>query len=299
MRLLVETKLDLARRVLANKDYEGAIAQASQLLTVDSHNPEALGIREQARSAIREIAASVAAVRDAVNRGDSAQAAAALERVLALDPRNPIVAEASRQLNANFAQRATGAKTEMEQARLRANAKGGAAQDPAFAEGETLAESAARSLKDRQFTTAAQTYLQARDAYDRARHVIEGQEAAAALEVRRAAATAVAKATPAAGTGEKWRDLPVYAEADVDKAPLPFSHEIPKPRVDKQASVILSWVVTPEGLVDDVKIVSSTSPEASALVVEGLKTWRYEPGQKDGKPVPVRVLRKYTFTPRS
>ena len=34
---------------------------------------------------------------------------------------------------------------------------------------------------------------------------------------------------------------------------------------------------------------------ASALVAEAVRKWRYEPGQKDGKTVPVRVLRRYTF----
>jgi hypothetical protein len=100
---------------------------------------------------------------------------------------------------------------------------------------------------------------------------------------------------------EKWNDLPVYREADVEKSPLLFSHVMPVPKLEpgRVVSVTVSWIVTPEGLVDDPKIVVSASPEIDAFFVEGLRKWRYEPGQKDGKTVPVRVLRKYTFGQRS
>ncbi len=201
---LVETQLDLARRVLEDKDYKGAVSRANGILKLDSKNPEALAIREQAQGATREIETSVASAREAVTRGDSAQASTALERVMALDPKNPVVAELSSQLNANFARRATEAKTEMEKAKALADAKEGASADPAFAEAEKFVTTAAQNLKDRQFTAATQTYLQARDAYDRARRVIEAKErdaakvAAKATPPPAAAPTSVAVATPLA-----------------------------------------------------------------------------------------------------
>ena len=184
MNLLVETKLDLARRDLEDKNYKRTIDQAGQILSLSPNNPEALALREQAQSAVREIEISVTAAREAVARGDSAQASAALERVMARDPKNPIVAELSSQLNANFSARATAARTEMEKAKVLAQEKLGAEADPAFAEGEKLAATGAQNLKDRQFTTATQTYLQARDAYDRARRAIEGKEREAARQAR-------------------------------------------------------------------------------------------------------------------
>ena len=99
---------------------------------------------------------------------------------------------------------------------------------------------------------------------------------------------------------EMWNNLPVYQEADVEKSPLLFSHETPKPKLEpgRVVSVTVSWIVTPEGVVDDPKIEVSASPEIDAFVLEGIRKWRYEPGQKDGKTVPVRVLRKYTFGQR-
>ncbi len=178
--MLAETQLDLARRVLADKDYKGAIAQTARTLTLQPGNPEALGIREQAEGALREIEASVAATREAMARGDSAQASTALDRVMMLDPKNPIVAEVSSKLNASFSARATAAKLDMEKARSLAEAKEGAAQDAAFAEGEKFSATAASSLADRQFTVATQTFVQARDAYDRARRAIENKEKDAA-----------------------------------------------------------------------------------------------------------------------
>ncbi len=106
---------------------------------------------------------------------------------------------------------------------------------------------------------------------------------------------------PAPEVAEKWNNLPVYQEADVEKSPLLFSHETPKPKLEpgRVVSVTVSWIVTPEGVVDDPKIIASASPEIDAFVLEGIRKWRYEPGQKDGKTVPVRVLRKYTFGQRS
>ncbi|MEO5760724.1 MAG: protein kinase [Vicinamibacteria bacterium] len=173
---LVETQLDLARRVLEDKDYKGAVDQTARILKLDPNNPEALGIREQAQSATREIDTSVAAARDAIARGDSAQATAAVERVMARDPKNPIVAELSSKLNSNFAARATEAKADMEKAKALADAKVGASAEAAYSEAKKFSETAATTLKERQFTQATQTYLQARDAYDRARRAIEAKE---------------------------------------------------------------------------------------------------------------------------
>lgn len=106
---------------------------------------------------------------------------------------------------------------------------------------------------------------------------------------------------PAPEVAEKWNNLPVYQEADVEKSPVFMSHDVPKPKLEpgRVVSVTVTWIVTPEGVVDDPKIVTSASPEIDAFVLEGIRKWRYEPGQKDGKTVPVRVLRKYTFGQRS
>ena len=189
---LVETQLDLARRVLADKDYKSAIEQTARIFKLDPNNPEALGIREQAQTATREIETSVRAVRDAVARGDSAEASTALDRVMEKDPKNPIVAELSSQLNANFSARATAARSDMEKAKAEAQSKEGVSLDPAFAEAEKLSTAAATNLTARQFTAATQSFVQARDAYDRARREIERKEKEAAKAAKPGASPGVA-----------------------------------------------------------------------------------------------------------
>ena len=100
---------------------------------------------------------------------------------------------------------------------------------------------------------------------------------------------------------EKWNDLPVYLEQDVTKSPLGYSQEMPKPKMEPGhvVSVTLSWIVTPDGRVDDPKIIESAAKEIDELMLEAVRKWRYEPAEKDGKTVPVRVKRKYTFGQRA
>lgn len=223
---LVETQLDLARRVLDDKDYKAAVQQAARILKLDANNPEALGIREQAESALREIDTSVTAAREAVSRGDSAEASVALEKVMALDPRNAVVAELSKELNANFSARATAARSDMERARRSAQAKEGASDDEAYGEGEKFATAAAQSLQERQFTAATQTFLQARDAFDRARRAIEAKERDEARAARAAAASAAAaaRATPTPAAVAVAPPIPT-----ISLRPLPTATPIPTP----------------------------------------------------------------------
>jgi len=105
------------------------------------------------------------------------------------------------------------------------------------------------------------------------------------------------RAGGAASADDLWNGLQVYPESEVEKSPLLYSHELPRPNLEpgRVVSITVSWIVTPEGTVDDPRIVTSASPEIDAFVIEAVRKWRYEPGQKDGRTVPVRVLRKYTF----
>lgn len=256
--------------MLANKEYQEAIEQAERTLKLDPNNTEGRAVREKALAAIRELETSVAAARAAVGRGDAKEASAALERVIARDPKNPVISELANQLNLVFLTRATTAKSEMEKLRSLALGKPGVAQDPAFAEGEGLAATASQELSNRQYTSSTRAYLQARDAYDRALRA------------------------------DRWKGVPVYQEAEVEQGPRLVTHEVPRPKLEsgRVVSVTVSWIVTPEGVVDDCKIVASAPSEIDAFVLEGIRKWRYEPGQKDGKVVPVRVMRKYTFGQR-
>ena len=60
--------------------------------------------------------------------------------------------------------------------------------------------------------------------------------------------------------------------------------------------VVLSAVVESDGSVGDVKVIRSLSPDLDAQAISAAKRWQFEPGRKDGKPVPVAVRIELAFT---
>jgi protein TonB len=65
-----------------------------------------------------------------------------------------------------------------------------------------------------------------------------------------------------------------------------------------QGKVELDIVVLEDGTVGDVKVTKSLDAEhgLDEQAVKAIKQWLFEPGQKDSKPVPVRVTVEMTFT---
>ncbi len=65
-----------------------------------------------------------------------------------------------------------------------------------------------------------------------------------------------------------------------------------------QGSVLLDCVVLPDGTVGDVEVVRSLDAVygLDAQAVLAAKQWTFEPGLKDGVPVPVRVAVEMSFT---
>ncbi len=63
-----------------------------------------------------------------------------------------------------------------------------------------------------------------------------------------------------------------------------------------KGTVVLSCVVDPGGNVTDIRIVQPLDPGLDDQAIEALRRWRFMPGLKDGKPVPVRVTMEMTFT---
>ena|SRR6266581_4767160 len=62
-----------------------------------------------------------------------------------------------------------------------------------------------------------------------------------------------------------------------------------------QGTVRLSVVVTPDGKVRSVYVLKGAPFELTSKTIEAAKRWRLRPGQKDGKPVAVRVELETTF----
>lgn len=108
-------------------------------------------------------------------------------------------------------------------------------------------------------------------------------------------AATILAATPSPGSAAP--PAKVYAESEVDKAPLLLTHDAPKPPVTpgQIMTITVSWTVSVEGAVEGAKVEASASKEVDAAVLSAVRAWRYEPGMKKGKAVAVRVVRKYSF----
>jgi TonB family protein len=69
-------------------------------------------------------------------------------------------------------------------------------------------------------------------------------------------------------------------------------------RAGISGTVVLELTVKTDGTPDDVEVTRSLDKEhgLDEQAVNAAKQWRFEPGTKDGKPVPVRVWIEMTFT---
>jgi TonB family protein len=65
-----------------------------------------------------------------------------------------------------------------------------------------------------------------------------------------------------------------------------------------EGKVIASAVVERDGMVGDVKLLTTLHPDLDQEAIRAAKEWRFVPGMKDGKPVPVRITLELTFTLR-
>jgi tetratricopeptide (TPR) repeat protein len=190
-RALVATQAQLAQRELDDKNWAAAEAQALSALHLAPGHAEATAILETARARLRELDAAVAAARSQLEAGDTEAASEQLSRVLELDPRHPAAAELSARLNAVFLTQAEAAAASMSAARDQAVA-GGAAKSPEFSAADATANEAEALAGREEYADATRTYLEARDAFDRARRAVEARRQAAA----RPEPTAAPRPTP-------------------------------------------------------------------------------------------------------
>ena len=65
-----------------------------------------------------------------------------------------------------------------------------------------------------------------------------------------------------------------------------------------EGNVVMEAVVREDGSVGDVKVTKSLDTEhgLDEEAVKAMKKWEFQPGTKDGKPVPVAVQVEMTFT---
>lgn len=65
-----------------------------------------------------------------------------------------------------------------------------------------------------------------------------------------------------------------------------------------QGTVLLECVVQPDGTIGNVEVTKPLDDGLDEEAIRAVRQWRFEPGKKDGKPVPVRITLEMTFTLR-
>jgi len=92
----------------------------------------------------------------------------------------------------------------------------------------------------------------------------------------------------------------VYSVGGDVSAPIPIYK--PEPGYTEEAraaklkgTVILSVVIGVEGAVTDVKALQGLDRGLTEKAIEAVKTWKFQPAMKDGKPVPCKVMVEVTF----
>lgn len=83
-------------------------------------------------------------------------------------------------------------------------------------------------------------------------------------------------------------------------APKPLYHPDPeytdKARRKKiSGTVLLSLVVGSDGLVRDAKVTTSLDKGLDDQALKAVRTWKFEPATKDGKPIAVRISVETSF----
>lgn len=106
----------------------------------------------------------------------------------------------------------------------------------------------------------------------------------------------------AAGVGADVGDT--FDASELDNRPEPvaqpapaYPRELSKAKIDGR--VVIAFVVTEEGRVEDARVENSTRPEFEAPALEAIRKWRFKPGQKEGQPVRTYVKQPLRFTPPS
>jgi len=92
----------------------------------------------------------------------------------------------------------------------------------------------------------------------------------------------------------------VYRVVDGVTPPRVLSKEDPKYTEDAKAakvegSVTLSVVIAPDGIPHDINVVTGLDPGLDLEAVKAVQKWHFQPGTKEGEPVPVRAVIQINF----
>ncbi len=109
--------------------------------------------------------------------------------------------------------------------------------------------------------------------------------------------------TSMAGSARQAAETPVYLAGGDVSAPVlvkqvkpQYTQEAMRARV--QGVVTLECVVQPDGSVGEARVTKALNPGLDEEALKAVRQWRFKPGLKDGKSVPVRITLEMTFTLR-
>ena len=246
-----------------------------------------------------------------LDAGQREQAAQAVAAALTLDPSHALGVELAGQLNSQFRSQAEGARADMNQSRVAAQAAGADTADTEdeFAQGEQLAREAQAQLQQEQFTLATQRFLEARDVFGRARRAAERPDvpagpaavgttaearppavdqraAAPAVPPERAATAPAVGAEPVVpapavadpGVAPQAAAAPAALESGVDdpaiREPAPPTPAPSAPAPVDEASAIRNVIATYEQAIEgkDLELYRSVKPNLSAEEASQLQT---------------------------
>jgi eukaryotic-like serine/threonine-protein kinase len=165
---LLDSKAQLARKNLEDKDFRTALTQANEILSQDGAHAVALQVRQDAERMQQDVDAAVAATQKALDGRDMKVAATGLQRLFALDPKNPKAAAFAEQLNQHFRGQAETARNEMREA-VRQAERQRASSQPEFGAAAVIGRDAEGLYGRGEFAQATGRFMEARDGYDRAR----------------------------------------------------------------------------------------------------------------------------------
>ena len=108
---------------------------------------------------------------------------------------------------------------------------------------------------------------------------------------------------PVAASGAQIAGGAVYEPGKGVSAPIPVRQVRPQypaaaQRAKIQGLVSIECVVLPDGTVGNVRVLEPLDPGLDKAAIKAVKQWRFKPGTKGGKTVPVRVSIDMTFTLR-
>jgi hypothetical protein len=165
---VIDSQVELALRRLDASDFADAARQAERALQLDPKNARALQVQTEAHAALKRIEEGIAAVQVARAAGGGDRLAAAALELMKLAPGHPEAEKAAAEAGASFRSRVDEARALGRQAR-RAAEEAGAGGRPAFADGVGLDQQAERAQREGQAVVAARRFLEARNAFERAR----------------------------------------------------------------------------------------------------------------------------------